>query len=661
MQLNKLFARASTVFFASLLTAGTFLCMAVPASAAGVTQNPPTSRATTVDGSATFSDQLSALGDGNPVTFTTSVSDTGINVSPSGAVTTTGTPLAVGTYEASGTDADDMDTGIWSYSLNVAASTISQASPLSGSTTVGASTSFSDQLSLTGNNGAVTYTTTAVSTQVTVSSTGAVSTSGQLGGGTYTVSGTDSDVDGDTGVWTYTLTVAAPATPPGARALVQISPTAGATTTPNSAAFIPPQIAVADANGAVSFTTTTSSPGLKVTSSGIVSVTAALAAGSYTVAGSDQDLSGDAGLWTYTLTVTDPLETVTFDANGGTGSMTTQTEDQAAPLTKNDFTRAGYTFVEWSTSAKGVGTVYANAATYPFTAPLTLYARWKKGKVAFHTVTFLPHQGKGSMAVERENTATGLSSVKFTRKGYAFSNWNTKANGKGTRFANRVTYSFRKNLSLYAQWKKVARAPATTEYSVTFVANGGKGAMATEKSHTAVSLSPATFTRTGYAFLSWNTVAAGSGTSYPNEAVFPFRANVTLYAQWKKTRKTVTTPPSPPVHYGGLNLGPFASRSSTLTSGLQTQISAIAQDVKSEGKSQISLLGFGDNLSGAAATSAANVALGRARALAVANYLQTRLADLKLKGGWSISIGASGSEKSSSGQLESDLVQVALS
>jgi hypothetical protein len=34
------------------------------------------------------------------------------------------------------------------------------------------------------------------------------------------------------------------------------------------------------------------------------------------------------------------------------------------------------------------GHASANGATYPFTASLTLYAQWKKGKVAFHEVRF---------------------------------------------------------------------------------------------------------------------------------------------------------------------------------------------------------------------------------------------------------------------------------
>jgi uncharacterized repeat protein (TIGR02543 family) len=657
MQLRKLFVGASTLIMALLLLTGTFLISAVPASATGgtVTQGTPTSGATTVDNSSAFSDQLSAAGDGSTVDYTTLVSDTGINVSSTGAVTTTGT-LAQGTYSASGTDADqDSDAGTWSYTLSVAASTITQVSPTSAATTASESAAFADQLNVTGNNGAVTFSTSSPSPELTVSSSGAVTTNGQLAEGDYSASGTDTDADGDAGVWSYTLAVASGAIAPGGQALVQTSATTGATTTSGSATFVPPAIAVSGSIGAVIFTTTTSSTGLQVASGGVISVTGTLAAGSYTVSGTDHDASGDVGTWTYTLTVTNGLQTVNFEPNGGTGTMAAQTEDQPTPLTLNKFTRAGYTFVDWFTSANGTGTPYANGASYSFATSITLYAQWKEGKSVYHQVTFFANGGRGSMAAERENTPTGLTNVTFTRKGYTFAGWNSKAGGKGKSFNNRATYSFRSSLSLYAQWKKVRRAPI---FTVTFAANGGKGVMASETGNAPAALTQEAFTRAGYTFVDWNTGAKGSGATYANRADYSFGANVTLYAQWKKIKKAV--PPPPPITYGGLILGPFASGSSALTPGLESQIRDLAETVKSRGKSEIALHGFGDNLSGANDTSATNVGLGRARAQVVASYLAARLSALGVKG-WSISVEATGATTTRSGQIDSAQVSVTLS
>lgn len=71
-----------------------------------------------------------------------------------------------------------------------------------------------------------------------------------------------------------------------------------------------------------------------------------------------------------------PNYTVTFDNNGGAGSMAPQVANVATNLTSNTFTKVGYTFAGWNTVPGGGGIAYANAASYPFTASATLYAQW---------------------------------------------------------------------------------------------------------------------------------------------------------------------------------------------------------------------------------------------------------------------------------------------
>jgi len=75
-------------------------------------------------------------------------------------------------------------------------------------------------------------------------------------------------------------------------------------------------------------------------------------------------------------TVASPAATVTFDANGGTGTMAPEADSAPAALTANAFTQTGYSFAGWNTAADGSGTAYADAASYPFSASATLYAQW---------------------------------------------------------------------------------------------------------------------------------------------------------------------------------------------------------------------------------------------------------------------------------------------
>ncbi len=82
--------------------------------------------------------------------------------------------------------------------------------------------------------------------------------------------------------------------------------------------------------------------------------------------------------------------TVTFYANGGSGTMAPQTANVPTALTANAFTRAGYNFTGWNTEASGSGTAYADGAVYNFAADATLYAQW-----AIKTYTITATAGTG--------------------------------------------------------------------------------------------------------------------------------------------------------------------------------------------------------------------------------------------------------------------------
>ncbi len=78
--------------------------------------------------------------------------------------------------------------------------------------------------------------------------------------------------------------------------------------------------------------------------------------------------------------------TVTFNANGGSGEMATQTftYGKAKALTANAFSRTGYTFGGWNTAADGSGTAYADKASITkLTSNITLYAQWFRSTVTF--------------------------------------------------------------------------------------------------------------------------------------------------------------------------------------------------------------------------------------------------------------------------------------
>src|ERR1039458_9043030 len=318
-------------------------------SAAPITQSAPTSSNTTPAASSSFTDQLETSGGTGAVSFatTSASSPPGLVVSSSGAVSTTGT-LSARTYTISGTDADADtygDTGTWDYSLTASAAPITQSAPTSSNTTPAASSSFTDQLETSGGTGAVSFATTSASspTGLVVSSSGAVSTTGTLSAHTYTISGTGADTYGDTGTWSYSLTV-------NATPITQSAPTTNSTTPAASSAFTD-QLETSGGTGAVSFATTSASspPGLVVSSSGAVSTRGTLSAHTYTISDTDADTYGDAGTWSYSLTVsataitqitptsgkTTPAASSAFTdqlkTSGGTGAVSFATTSASSP------------------------------------------------------------------------------------------------------------------------------------------------------------------------------------------------------------------------------------------------------------------------------------------------------------------------------------------
>ena len=72
------------------------------------------------------------------------------------------------------------------------------------------------------------------------------------------------------------------------------------------------------------------------------------------------------------------LYTVTFNANGGQGTMADQLifQNVNKPLSENKFYNNGYVFKEWNTNADGSGTSYSNCQSVLNLGDTTLYAQW---------------------------------------------------------------------------------------------------------------------------------------------------------------------------------------------------------------------------------------------------------------------------------------------
>lgn len=99
------------------------------------------------------------------------------------------------------------------------------------------------------------------------------------------------------------------------------------------------------------------------------------------------------------------LLTITFHANDGTDQPATKTQtvtyNVAATLDANTFTRTGYTFQGWATTADG-DKVHNDGASVTFTESTSLYAVWQ---INSHNVTFTPSSTGATVTVNSQSTS----------------------------------------------------------------------------------------------------------------------------------------------------------------------------------------------------------------------------------------------------------------
>lgn len=216
--------------------------------------------------------------------------------------------------------------------------------------------------------------------------------------------------------------------------------------------------------------------------------------------------------------------TVSYDANGGTGTVESQVKvyNTALTLRQNAYTREGYEFGLWNTVSNGTGTPYQGGASYTANEAATLYAIWNP------YVTYDANGGSGAPEAQLKTFGADLklTTAVPTRAGFSFRAWNVARDGSGTAYMPASDYTQDAALTLYAIW----------DATVTFDANGGSGAPAPQTSMdgTVITLPSTAPSWAGHTFLEWNTESDGSGDSYQPGGLYDASdGDVTLYAKWR--------------------------------------------------------------------------------------------------------------------------------
>lgn len=228
---------------------------------------------------------------------------------------------------------------------------------------------------------------------------------------------------------------------------------------------------------------------------------------------------------------------LTYDGNGATGGKTDPQNgvtDQKVNVRQNGFTRDGYTFVRWDTQADCRGKAVNPGDKWTLQGSSTLYACWTGNMQP------LTYHGNGATggntAAQSGKTGDELTTNAngFTRDGYTFVEWNTKADGtgghygKGTNGVAKWTMLPTGN-DLYAIWQA---NPANIRYRDDWGATGSTPDT-TGVTGQDVTIARNGFTRPGYTFTGWARDRRTDPSLQPGGRYTLTPGTTTLWAQWK--------------------------------------------------------------------------------------------------------------------------------
>ena len=271
--------------------------------------------------------------------------------------------------------------------------------------------------------------------------------------------------------------------------------------------------------------------------------------------------------------------TISYDNNGGSGTISSQTKEEDATAVLNggaSFSKTGYELSGWNTEDDGSGESYDLSDDYSANANATMYAVWAPAE---YTIT-LNNQSATSAGTESitvtYNASTNLTGTpaitKPTKTGYTFGGYYTNTGGEGVQIidadgnvvasandggSNTYTdasknWKYANDITLYAKW-------TAKSISLTLSRNGVTGTDgfatinfdgdAVNSSPTHATNSDGTYSLAGYYAESGKTnkildasgnVVNATVSGYITSGKWTRDEATTLYAKWSKDVYTVS-------------------------------------------------------------------------------------------------------------------------
>lgn len=223
-------------------------------------------------------------------------------------------------------------------------------------------------------------------------------------------------------------------------------------------------------------------------------------------------------------------KTVTFNANGGTGSsIQTFTSGKGQSFAETGISRTGYDLIGWSEVGGNNSVMYGvySGVSNDWIGTggsKTLYAVWDgyEGEIEFDA-----NGGDGVMDNQeyKFGTTANLNKCELENEGYKFIGWNTEEDGSGDYYTDEAdikTAFPTGNAYLYAIWQP-------TGYTLHFNGNnetGGEMQNVQGEIDKALTLPDNEFYKTEKVFKEWNTMPDGNGYSYKDKSEYVVNSNL---------------------------------------------------------------------------------------------------------------------------------------
>lgn len=263
--------------------------------------------------------------------------------------------------------------------------------------------------------------------------------------------------------------------------------------------------------------------------------------------------------------------TITYDYNNGSGMSGQYSTEAGQPYTIESFTptRDGYTFAGWGLSSDSTTATYQPGVSYEISGNLYLYAVWvadvTEDGSSFDKAITISLNETVSTTITTTNTDRYYKFVPSTTGTYVFessgsvdsriflyesSDTSTRIgydddSGDGNNFklskeltAGTIYYvsvSVINNETGTFTFTVTKESGGSTIYTITYDANGGSGAPAsqTKTAGETINISSVVPTRDGYTFKGWGLASDGTHVAFKPGASFSTDMDMTLYAIWE--------------------------------------------------------------------------------------------------------------------------------